>query len=377
VAATGQARPWAAEGAAPPGSEEGEAGGTLAVVPAHPRRRARSLAIGVLLLCLIGGAAGAGAAIPGLADGCPAASAACDARTARLLAFLDERVSGGSFGFVLAGVDGPVLASLRADEGFYPASSIKVLYLLEAVRWVGSRDDPVAALRTLLPVNTDGCGGGMLSLEPLDTVLLAMMRQSDNLRANAVGDFFGLEAVNQTAHDLGGVGAGSSVAHRFACGGPANDPANRMTAADLAGVYERYGAGTLLDAPTADLFASYFLDAGTGVLDTVVAEEAAALGRPDLAAWFGSRVELIYKAGWWETDLSVGGYAALPRRGCGAVDQRGLAFAAFVSEADAVASGFDITESVGEMLREEIRAALITLSLPAHSCRATWAPRPG
>ena len=347
------------------------------MVFSHSRRRARSLATGVLLLCLIGGAAGARAAAPGLADGCPASSPACDARTARVQAFLDEKVTGGHFGFVLTGIGGSVLASLRADEGFYPASSIKVLYLLEAVRWVGSRDDPVAALRTLLPVNTDGCGGGVLSLEPLDTVLLAMMKQSDNLRANAVGDFFGLEAINQTARYLGGVGPGSIVAHRFACGGPANDPPNRMTAADLAGVYARYGAGTLLDAPTADLFASYFLDAGTGILDAVVAEEAAALGQPDLAAWFESRVDLIYKAGWWGTDLSVGGYAALPRRGCSAVYERRLAFAVFVSEADAVAPGFDITESVGEVLRQEIRAALASLSLPAHACRATWAARPG
>jgi hypothetical protein len=317
------------------------------------------------------------AAAAGSAGGCPASSPACEARTARLLGFLDGKVAGGRTGFVLTGMGGSVLASLRADEGFYPASSIKVLYLLEALRWVGGRDDPAAALRTLLPVYSDGCGGGVLSLEPLDTVLRAMMQQSDNLRANAVGDFFGLEAINQTARYLGGVGPGSIVAHRFACGGPANDPPNRLTAADLAGVYERYGSGALLNAPTADLFASYFLDAGTGVLDAVVAEEAAALGRPDLAAWFGSRVELIYKAGWWGTDLSVGGYAALPRRGCGSVYDRRLAFAAFVSEADAVAPGFDITESVGEMLREEIHAALASLELPAHSCRSTWAARLG
>ncbi len=332
----------------------------------------------LLVVCLAAGVAAAGAAAADEpADGCPVGSSACSGRTARLLAFLDERVAGGSFGFWLTGIGGPVLASLRADEAFYPASSIKVFYLLEAMRWVAGRGDQAAALRTLLPVNTDGCGGGTVSLEPLDAVLWAMMQQSDNLRANAVGDFFGLEAIDQTAHQLGGVGASSAIVHRFACGGPANDPANRITAADLAGVYERYGAGTLLDAGTAGLFASYFLGAETGVLDAAIAEEAAALGREDLAAWFESRVDLVYKAGWWETDLSVAGYAALPRRGCGAVYQRGVAFAAFVSEAEAVASGFDITDMVGEVLREEIRAALTTLSLPARSCRAVWAPRPG
>jgi hypothetical protein len=346
-------------------------------VLAHRRRRAIGWAAGLLLFSLAGGAAGAGATTWGTGGGCPASLPVCTARTARLFAFLDEKVAGGGFGFVLTGIGGPVLASLRADEGFYPASSIKVLYLLEAMRWVGSRDDPVAALQTLLPVDSDGCGGGQSSLETLDAVLRAMMQQSDNLRANAVGDFFGLEAINQTAQDLGGVGAASVVAHRFACGGPANDPANQMTAVDLAGVYERYGAGRLLDAASSVRFASYFLGAETGVLNAVIAEEAAALGRPDLAGGFSSRVDLIYKAGWWETDLSVGGYAALPRRGCGAVYPRSLAFAAFVSEADAVAPGFDITGMVGEGLRDEIRSSLITLSLPAHTCRATWAPRAG
>jgi hypothetical protein len=366
----------AAERAAPAGRAEGAAWGTLPSV-SPPRRAGRFACVLLLLFCLTGGAAAAGAAAWGPAGGCPAASPACTAHTARLLAFLDEKVAGGSFGFVLTGIGGPVLASLRADEGFYPASSIKVLYLLEAMRWVGGRDDPVAALQTLLPVNSDGCGGGQSSLESLDAVLRAMMQQSDNLRANAVGDFFGLEAINQTAQDLGGVSAASLIVHRFGCGGPANDPANRMTAVDLAGVYERYGAGTLLGLASSARFASYFLGAGTGALDAVIAEEATALGQPDLAEWFGSRVGLIYKAGWWETDLSIGGYAALPRRGCGAVYPRGLAFAAFVSEADAVAPGFDITVMVGEMLREEIRSSLITLSLPAHACRATWAPRAG
>jgi len=311
---------------------------------------------------------------PTVAGSDESCTATCAARTARLGALFEEKVEGGSFGFVLLDVRGGALASWHAQETFYPASSIKVLYLLEVIRWVAAQADPAAALRTALPVRAEGCGGGPSTPEPLDAVLRAMMRQSDNLRANAVGDYFGLEAINRTAAELGGVSPQSVVVHRFACGGPANDPANRMTAADLAEVYRRYGAGSLLGGAADALFASYLLGAETGVLDAVAAEEAAALGRPDLAARFLSRVSLIYKTGWWGTNLSIGGYAGMPRRGCGTIYERGLAFAAFVSEADAVAVGFDMPQSVGELLREEIRASLITLSLPAHACRAAWAP---
>ena len=251
-----------------------------------------------------------------------------------------------------------------------------MLYLLHAVRWAGVEEDLEAALGTMLPVDAEPCGGGTVSWEPLDSVLGAMMRQSDNLRANAVGDFFGLEAIFRTAQDWGGVGAESALAHRFACGGPANDPANRMTAAALAEVYRRFGAGTLLDPPAAERFASYFPGAGTGILDGVIAEESTALGRPDLAGPFRSRIDLVYKAGWWETDLSVGGFATLPRRGCGVTTERGVAFASFVAEAGAVAAGFEASSMVGELLREDIRSALLTWSLPPHTCRADWWPYP-
>lgn len=334
--------------------------------------RLRVVAAGVLVLSLVSGAGTLATAARVAA--CPAGPGPCAERTARLVESFETWVTGGRFGFLVASVNGPVLASLRADETFYPASSIKVLYLLEAIRWVAAQADPAAALRTALPVRAEGCGGGPSTPEPLDAVLRAMMRQSDNLRANAVGDFFGLDAINRTAVELGGVSPQSVVVHRFACGGPANDPANRMTAADLAEVYRRYGLGTLLGGAADALFASYLLGAETGVLDIVAAEESAALGRPDLAARFLSEVSLIYKTGWWGTNLSIGGYSGMPRRGCGTIYERGLAFAAFVSEADAVAAGFDMSRTVGELLREEIRASLITLSLPAHACRAAWAP---
>jgi len=344
-------------------------------VPSRRCRRVCPLAWGLLLAILAAALPAVALAQTGAGDGCSAGSP-CAERSSRLAAWFDSRVEGGGFGFLLVDTRGWALASWRTGEGFYPASSIKVLYLLQAMRWAAAQEDLESALGTLVPVDTEPCGGGPARGESLDSVLGAMMRQSDNLRANAVGDFFGLEAINQTAHELGGVSPGSVVAHRFACGGPANDPPNRMTAADLAEVYRRFGAGTLLDPPVAERFASYFLDAGTGILDGVIAEESAALGRPDLAASFRSGIDVVYKAGWWETDLSVGGYAALPWRGCRGRHERGLAFTLFVSEADAVAPGFEATAMVGEALRDEIRTALFTLSLPPHTCRAAWGPFP-
>jgi hypothetical protein len=302
-------------------------------------------------------------ALPGgaLSNGCPAdAWQACPERTGDGQAFLAARVTGGTHGFALRAVGGPVLASLRADEPFYPASSIKVLHHLHAVRWVAAQPDPDAALDTAVPVSGDPCRAGSAgSVRPLRDVLWATMQHSDNLTANALADFFGRDAINETAAVAAGTGSGTLLAHRFACGGPSNDPANRATAADLAGLYARYGAGDLLAPPFDETFASFMLGPSAGLLERAIAEQAAALGvSAESVSAFRAELSGVFKEGWWERTLSVGGYVALPTRSCSGTWVRGYAFAAFVEAADWVASDFWVVDVPGELLGPQIRAAL-------------------
>jgi hypothetical protein len=261
-------------------------------------------------------------------------------------------------------VGGPVLASLRPDHSFYPASSIKVLHHLHAMVWAGEQPDLDQALATQVPVYHDTCSGtGPASSESLEAVLRATMRWSDNPRANAIQDHFGIDAITETAESLVGTGPGTLLAHRFGCGGPANDPANRLTAADLSLVYDRYGSGELLDAGAEEVFAGLMLGSDA-VLDAAITAAVDELGLSGTVEQrFRERVTVIYKAGWWETNLSVGGYVSLPQRACGAVFERGYAFAVFVDEADAVSTGFDPLDVVGVVLQGDVEAALATFSM--------------
>ena len=291
---------------------------------------------------------------------CPAgADPSCADNTAVGSSYLQANVSGGTYGFRFVRVGDGLLASLNPEHGFYPASSLKVIHLLHAIRWVGGRPDPEAALATPIPVLEDPCAAtGISWAEPLSAVLEAMMIRSDNLRANAIQDYFGREALNATATDFAGTTA-TLLAHRFGCGGPANDPANRSTALDLSRIYERIALGEALDPKGARLLASFMLGPVWPSLDAAVRAAGAALGMDAAAVGaFRDGIELRYKAGWWGTDLSLGGYLVLPAPACDEDPPRMYAFAVFVDGAASVTASFEVSDLVAVVLRDEIRASL-------------------
>jgi len=285
--------------------------------------------------------------------------ASCEANTEAGVAYLQANVVGGSFGFRFVRLGGEVVASLNPEEGFYPASSLKVLLHLHAVRWVAAQPDRMAALATPIAVCDNSCaGGGTCWTEPLSAVLTAMMIESDNRRANAVLGHFGLAAVGETATGVVGT-TGTRLVHRFGCGGPANDPANQSTALDLSRVFEQVAREDVLDADAFADFTGLMLGPVWPSLSSAVAAEGAAVGldMEEIEA-FRSAVGLSYKAGWWETNLSLGGLLTLPAGPCAEEAPRQYAFGVFVSAAEAVAPGFDVSDLVAVALREELRAAL-------------------
>jgi hypothetical protein len=291
---------------------------------------------------------------------CPGGSdPACEVNSAAGAAYLAANIAGGTFGFRFARVGEGVLASLNPEHSFYPASSIKVLAHLHAARWVAAQPDPEEALATPIPVYDDPCAAlGTHQTEPLAAVLAAMMIDSDNRRANAVVDHFGRDAINATGAGVAGL-SDTVLAHRFGCGGPANDPANRSTALDLSRVYERVAAGEVLDAEAGRIFTSLMLGPVWPSLEAAVAAEGEALGLgPETVEAFRGAIDLSYKAGWWDTHLSIGGLLGLPTGGCEGDPPRQYAFAVFVDGADRVADGFDVSDLVAVVLREEIRTAL-------------------
>jgi hypothetical protein len=305
----------------------------------------------------------------GAQEACPVgAEPGCAVRTAHAEGLIADGTSGGTFGFLLVDIGGPVLAASGPDRSFYPASSIKVLHHLHSVLWV--QEQGIEALDTPISVYSDTCAGsGASTSERLGDLLTAMMIRSDNPATNAVQDFFGLDALATTA-SLAGM-TDTAVHHRFGCGGPSNDPANRSTAADLVALYTAVADGSLLDREHRTLFDSYMLDEDSGVLGTALVASAMDAGGSGPPLWaLEDRLHVVSKAGWYGPRLSVAGLAEIPTR----TGTRVFAFAVWV-EPDAVVEGFTVESVAADLLRDPVREAMRSLRTPRYA-RPLWAAIP-
>jgi hypothetical protein len=274
-------------------------------------------------------------------------------------------------GLRLKRVNGPVLASLQSTTPFYPASTIKVLQHLHAMRWVQipipNNPNPLIKLGTPIPIYDDSCAGAGPSVdESLSLALSAMMKNSNNARTNAVQDYFGQAAINATAHDVVGMSADTQLNHKFGCGGPTNDPANRATLADLTLLYERVARGELLGAPHLIVFHDLMLNESDDFfISSTIDQEAAALGlSASKKQEFKAAVKMMHKAGSippsvdGTTYLSLAGWVGLPFKSGGQTVLRGYVYGIFIDQATSVAAGFGPTVAARELLRDEIHNAL-------------------
>ena len=99
----------------------------------------------------------------------------------------------------------------------------------------------------------------------------------------------------------------SALNHRFGCGGPSNDPANRATAADLAALYSRVADGSLLTSADRDQFLSTMIDDARLLPERAAAETHVYLkdgiyGNTRTIAFWSSRALLM---GLWPVDMVV------------------------------------------------------------------------
>ncbi|HSO00201.1 MAG TPA: serine hydrolase, partial [Candidatus Nanopelagicales bacterium] len=285
-----------------------------------------------------------------------------------IINLLDAGADGGRFGFRVKQVNGPALMSHNTSGlfgRFYPASTIKVLHHLTAMRWVAQQGDISALYNTQIPVYQNSCSAtGDIDFEPLDDVLQAMMVNSNNQRTNAIQDFgpTNQAAINQTAQGVVGMSWETQLNHKFGCGGPANNPANQMTIADLTLLYERYLAGDLLDAGYMDEFEDLMLNEGNSTTwDGLVTWEASQLGLTQAQEDnFVAGFRYAHKGGnWGTTHVSRGGFVELPNRTCKGVVPLQYAYGVFVDEAVDTTAGL-INSAAREMLRGEFRNALRT-----------------
>ncbi|ADO72707.1 serine hydrolase [Stigmatella aurantiaca] len=278
----------------------------------------------------------------------------------------------GVTGHYLKQVGGSVQAGLQEGFVFEPASSIKALIALHAMREVDAGRATLNQLVNLYaPTANSSCPSNTITgTETLGNAIYQMLEFSDNQRTKAVINAFGFTAINQTALTVGM--ASTRLNHYPGCGGPV---ANALTLDDAGVMYEGIANGSLLTASSRTALYQRMPElAGdfTGIrskLMTLVDQEAAgfSLSAQEIGQ-YKSRLITHYKAGGYTLCnggcleyLSVAGSAEVPRCTSGLVTNQRYVWGIFIQGAsNATAASNTFNSAKVEPLREPIRAALAT-----------------
>lgn len=282
----------------------------------------------------------------------------------------------GETGLYLKVLNGAVQDNLQEGRIFEPASSIKILIGLHAMRQV---DLGLASLSDQVVVYAAPASGScptstVIGTESMGNAILQMLESSDNQRTKAMIDTFGFAAINNTAAAIGLTG--THLNHYPGCGGP---PANQLTLEDASVMYEGIADGTLLSSSSRTaLYARMPAQAGdfTGIVsaaNAIIDAEAPAFGlNATEISQFKTRLLTHYKAGGYTLCpngvcleyRSVAGSAEIPQCLRGLVGNRIYTWGIFIDGAtSATAANNTFNAAKAEPLREPIRTAL-----------STWAP---
>lgn len=275
----------------------------------------------------------------------------------------------GQVGCWMQRMNGGNLANLNGDTQFEPASTMKTLHHVHAMRRVhlGLSLATLINVYTNYQTPTSSCpiDSGPIS-QQLQTVLQLMMENSDNARTQAVTAYFGQANINNTAAALGM--ASTSLNHRLGCGADAIANPNRITLRDLNTLHEQVVNGYL--GSERDTFYQLMLDSVSDLsIATVINTEGASLGLPSATITsFRNFTQVAHKGGsyglssggplWY--DRAEFGWISLPFIVNDVITPREYGFGAFVNNAsvDANASSAIYTDAIPELLRPTIRQAL-------------------
>ncbi|HEX5051228.1 MAG TPA: serine hydrolase [Planctomycetota bacterium] len=273
----------------------------------------------------------------------------------------------GQVGLWLQRMNGGNLANLNGDTVFEPASTMKTLHHVHAMRRVYLG----LSLTTPLTVYSNYQSAG--SSCPIDTgpfseqlqvVLNYMMDASDNARTQAIRAYFGESNINSTAAALGMTSTG--LHHRIGCGAEAVANPNQITLRDLNTLHEQVVNGYLGSYRQMfyDIMRNDFPE-----IDTVISQEGASLGLSAATVTsFRNLTHLAHKKGgyglqnggplWY--DRSEFGWISLPFITNDMLTPREYGFGVFVnnSSTDTQAIAAVYQQGVPELLRSTIHSAM-------------------
>ena len=288
----------------------------------------------------------------------------------------------GRVGYYLKQVNGPVIKAFNEDVSFYPASTIKVLQHVHAMRLVQAG---TANLNTSMlnvcpgtggntncsnnPNSFSTCQNGNPLVETLSTALNRMMVNSDNEDTNAVQEFSGSgnpangrTAMNTTASSVLGLTSNTALRHKFNCGNVNNNPFNTASLEDLAEIYEEVGEdGNVLGGGFKASFYQLMLnrtnDGFFNNITAIVDQENAEIGLSSLDVQaFKDAILTARKAGNVGCCFSNAGWVQLPLDNGNSSVQYVMSvfFDSFTT------NGVNMNAEFGKMLRKPIRDALKT-----------------
>lgn len=277
--------------------------------------------------------------------------------------------SDGVSGVYLRQLGGSVLANLNENRAFEPASTIKTLFHVHAMREVAQNR---IQLSTQIP--SDFREGSPCwyqasnTTSRLDTVLGLMMGRSDNGSTIAIQDRFTNPAIRVTAAELQ---MGATLLLRDKCPGPLNE----STLVDFGKLHEGVANGYLVtqhgdftSSFRGLMLGSVFEYASTaGVsLGTIIDQEANSLGVAIAARnEFHANVAIAHKGGFYDRSTVFHGsqfaWLRLPFRNGPVIRPREYVTGAFVDYGtNRTATGDTTNLAAREVLRDVVRAALST-----------------
>ena len=259
-------------------------------------------------------------------------------RTARQAFYTAPAASLGDYGFYLKEINGPVLAQMRPDTVFEPASTMKTVYHAYAMRRIHVG---LSSLST--QINKPLSCGVAGSNQSIQTTLREMMQWSDNYSTLAISNHYGIANMNSMADSIGM--ASTNINFTIGCTGPS--PENQLTLRDIATLHETVANGYLGSQRQTfyDLMANGPVDGlqfpswGPDTLDARINAEAVALGLPvAVRNAFKAELLLAYKPGgigWtgpgpWTFYFAEAGYASVPfKNASGVITPREYTYGVF------------------------------------------------
>jgi hypothetical protein len=243
-------------------------------------------------------------------DNTDAESPAVNAESRRVAAALAPGLKAGEYGVYLKAVGGASeLLGFNENFRYEPASAIKVLYLLYAMRQVQLGLDSLGADFVYYPdpgnpTNPGVCPDPLWETPAnaahttLQSALTAMMDVSDNRMTRGMALRYGVATVDAYGHSIGMANT-HLTQDRIGCLF-VNGVRNQLTLADAGRLYEQVDNGTLLSPANTATFYSIMLGGSvppTSPLAAVVRAEAAKAGKAGVASQFISAMDYREKAG--------------------------------------------------------------------------------